>query len=203
MDGLATREAGAASNDREMIEARFKLTYPGFALDADLTLPGQGITALFGRSGSGKTTLLRAIAGLERVPDGRLVIAGEVWQDDKTFLPTHDTQWHLARGDFPGGGLWVRDQGHPLGRHVRIRILARDVSIAPERITGTSIQNTLPATVAVLAEDAHPALRLVQLSARRMRRVTNRIGRFIPRHRASPRDCPPSPADRSCAAHRH
>jgi ABC-type glutathione transport system ATPase component len=34
-------------------------------------MPSQGITALFGHSGSGKTTLLRAIAGLERVPDGQ------------------------------------------------------------------------------------------------------------------------------------
>jgi molybdate transport system ATP-binding protein len=76
----------------------------------------------------------------------------------------HDTQWHLARVDFPGGGLWVRDQGHPLGQHVRVRIPARDVSIAPERITRTSIPNTLPATVTALGDDAHPALRLVRLS---------------------------------------
>ena len=31
----------------------------GFRLEADLHLPGQGITVLFGPSGSGKTTLLR------------------------------------------------------------------------------------------------------------------------------------------------
>ncbi len=57
-----------------MIEARFELSYPGFALDVDLALPSQGITALFGHSGSGKTALLRAIAGLEQVPNGRLVV---------------------------------------------------------------------------------------------------------------------------------
>ncbi|MCX8085550.1 MAG: molybdenum ABC transporter ATP-binding protein [Rhodocyclaceae bacterium] len=72
-----------------MIEARFRLAYPGFTLDADLSLPASGVTALFGPSGSGKTTLLRAIAGLERVPGGRLVFDGEVWQDERTFLPTH------------------------------------------------------------------------------------------------------------------
>ncbi len=317
-----------------MIEARFRLFHPGFALDVDLSLPSQGITALFGRSGSGKTTLLRAIAGLERVPGGRLIVSGEVWQDERTFLPTHrrpigyvfqeaslfehlsvranldyaqrrsketdptgfagicdllgieglldrrparlsggerqrvaiarallsrprillmdeplaaldqarkeeilpyleqlhgqlqvpllyvshaqdevarladhlvvleagrvlgagpltetlarldlpirlgedagvvldgvvaerDAQWHLARVDFPGGGLWVRDKGLPLGEPVRVRILARDVSIAHERIGGTSIQNTLPAEVVALGDDAHPALRLVRLS---------------------------------------
>lgn len=71
------------------LEARFKLDYPGFTLDVDLNLPGAGVTALFGPSGSGKTTLLRAIAGLERVPGGWLSLAGEIWQDATTWLPTH------------------------------------------------------------------------------------------------------------------
>lgn len=318
-----------------MIEARFQVAYPGFALDVDLVLPGTGISALFGHSGSGKTTLLRAIAGLERVPNGRLVIDGHVWQHAETFLPTHkrplgyvfqeaslfphltvrgnleygmrrianadpsvfeeivtllgiaalinrkpdrlsggerqrvaiaralltrprlllmdeplaaldqarkaeilpyleqlhaqlkipvlyvshapdevarladhlvvleagrvlgagpltetlarldlpirlgeeagvvldavvaeqDRQWHLARVDFPGGSLWVRDKGMPVGQQVRVRILARDVSITRERSTGTSIINTLPACVTALGEDAHPALCLVRLKA--------------------------------------
>jgi molybdate transport system ATP-binding protein len=315
------------------IEARFRITWPGFTLDVDLALPGAGITALFGASGSGKTTLLRAIAGLERVPGGRLVVDGETWQDGEVFLPTyrrplgyvfqeaslfahlsvrgnldygrrrnasadfrlfddivdllgigsllermpeklsggerqrvaiaralltrprlllmdeplaaldparkneilpyleqlraelripilyvshaadevarladylvvldagrslgsgplremlarldlpirlgedagvvldatvveHDTPWHLARIEFSGGSLWVRDKGLPVGREVRVRILARDVSIALERITTTSIANILPATVVALGEDEHPAQCLVRL----------------------------------------
>ena len=52
------------------IRARFRLDRGSFALDVDLTLPGQGVTALFGHSGSGKTTCLRAMAGLERAPGG-------------------------------------------------------------------------------------------------------------------------------------
>jgi molybdate transport system ATP-binding protein len=71
------------------MEACFHLAYPGFALDVDLRLPGTGITAVFGPSGSGKTTLLRCIAGLERAPRGYLSVAGEVWQDEERFLPTH------------------------------------------------------------------------------------------------------------------
>ena len=73
----------------EVIRARFAIAYPGFALAADLTLPGRGVTALFGRSGSGKTTLLRAIAGLERHPGAYLAVNGEVWQDGDRFLPAH------------------------------------------------------------------------------------------------------------------
>ena len=71
------------------IEARFRLDWPNFSLDVDLSLPVRGVTALFGHSGSGKTTVLRCIAGLERAPQGRLVVAGEVWQDTGRWVPTH------------------------------------------------------------------------------------------------------------------
>ncbi|MGD9896289.1 MAG: molybdenum ABC transporter ATP-binding protein [Candidatus Methylacidiphilaceae bacterium] len=71
------------------IEARFKLEWRDFSLKVDLKLPGRGVTVLFGPSGSGKTTLLRCIAGLERAPQGRLVVDGEVWQDARQWLPTH------------------------------------------------------------------------------------------------------------------
>ena len=71
------------------IQARFRLDLPGFKLDVDLDLPGHGVIALFGPSGSGKTTLLRCMAGLERTPGGRLVVDGEVWQDERHWLPIH------------------------------------------------------------------------------------------------------------------
>ncbi len=319
---------------RPAIEARFRLDWPGFVLDVDLTLPGHGVTALFGHSGSGKTTLLRSIAGLERVPGGRLTVNGETWQDAGVFRPTHqrslgyvfqeaslfphlsvranleygqkrvpaaqrrvaldqavamldighlldrkparlsggerqrvgiaralatsprillmdeplaaldhalkqdilpylerlhdeldipvlyvshapdevarladhivvmeagravaagplgdtlarldlpiklgedagvvldavvaarDPQWHLAHMEFAGGRLWVRDHGLPLGHRARVRILARDVSLAREPPEGTSILNTLPAVVVDSIGDAHPALTLVKL----------------------------------------
>lgn len=71
------------------IQARFKLDWPGFSLDVDLSLPGRGVTALFGPSGCGKTTLLRSIAGLERPPKGELRVNGDIWQDDGIWVPTH------------------------------------------------------------------------------------------------------------------
>ena len=74
-----------------------------------------------------------------------------------------DAQWHLARVEFPGGSLWVRDGGHALGDPVRVRILARDVSIALQPPEGTSIQNCLPATVEQMVVDHHPALSLLRL----------------------------------------
>lgn len=74
-----------------------------------------------------------------------------------------DANWHLIRVSFAGGQFWVRDSGHPIGAHVRVRVLARDVSIALEPSQNTSILNALPAVVEAIAEDEHPALALVRL----------------------------------------
>ncbi len=73
-----------------MIEATLQWQRPNFCLDVALQLPGRGITALFGPSGCGKTTCLRSIAGLERA-QGRVVVNGQVWQDDASsqWRPTH------------------------------------------------------------------------------------------------------------------
>ena len=314
------------------IEVRFHLNRKDFTLQVDLSLPGRGITALFGPSGSGKTTLLRCLAGLEHVPGGYLSVAGEIWQDDGYFLPTHkrqmgyvfqeaslfphldirrnleygmrrtgihrielddamellgiahlqerrpenlsggerqrvaiaralavspklllmdeplaaldlarkqeilpylerlheefsipilyvshspdevarladhlvvmdrgriiadgpiaetlarldlpirlgedvgvvidtvigarDEAWHLIRADFAGGELWVRDNGMPIGHHVRVRILARDVSLALAHQEHTSIVNLMQGKVEEIADDAHPAQSLVRV----------------------------------------
>lgn len=315
------------------INAQFHLKWPGFVLDVNLALPTSGVTALFGHSGSGKTTLLRCIAGLERAPEGRLSINGEIWQDSKIWLPTHkrplgyvfqeaslfehlsvianlrygmkrinnaqqvsldqaiellgiehlldrkpgrlsggerqrvaiaralavsprlllmdeplaaldlkrkreilpylerlhdeleipiiyvshspdevarladhivamedgrvlvqgplaetltrtdlpirigedacavlhatinavDEQWKLAQVCFPGGCLWLRDKGLPVGRKVRIRVYARDVSLARQRPEQTSIQNVFLGRIDTIGEDEHPGLTIVRV----------------------------------------
>ncbi|HLE56474.1 MAG TPA: molybdenum ABC transporter ATP-binding protein [Rhodothermia bacterium] len=71
------------------IEARFHIRRGEFALDVDLTVPGDGVIALYGPSGSGKTTLLRAIAGLERHRGGYLRVGDATWQDRDLFVPPH------------------------------------------------------------------------------------------------------------------
>jgi molybdate transport system ATP-binding protein len=70
------------------IRAHFQMQLDSFALDASFTAPATGVTALFGPSGSGKTTLLRCIAGLEKA-HGALHVNNETWQDETTFVPTH------------------------------------------------------------------------------------------------------------------
>ncbi len=86
--------------------------------------------------------------------------AGAVFE---ATVAERDAEWHLARVEFDGGELWVRDSGAAIGKRVRLRILARDVSIAASRHDDVSIMNMLPATVAAHAGEDHPALVMVQL----------------------------------------
>ena len=74
------------------IQARFKLDRPDFSLEIDVSLPGRGVSALFGPSGAGKTSCLRAVAGLDRPYSSYIEVNGSVWQDDARnfFMPTHD-----------------------------------------------------------------------------------------------------------------
>ncbi len=65
-----------------MIQVSYAMQREAFLLDVDIALPLRGITGVFGASGAGKTSLLRCIAGLERPRTGKLVVAGDVWQDD-------------------------------------------------------------------------------------------------------------------------
>ncbi|MEG2049049.1 MAG: molybdenum ABC transporter ATP-binding protein [Comamonas sp.] len=80
----------ASSPSDRSIAAHLQLQRADFALNVQLNLPGQGVTAFFGPSGCGKTTLLRSIAGLERAR-GCVTVNGAVWQDDAAqhWLPTH------------------------------------------------------------------------------------------------------------------
>jgi molybdate transport system ATP-binding protein len=55
-----------------------------FSLEVQVSAPA-GVTVIFGPSGCGKTTLLRAVAGLEPVDHGKIVIDGS----DMTAQPAH------------------------------------------------------------------------------------------------------------------
>jgi molybdate transport system ATP-binding protein len=98
-------------------------------------------------------------------------------------IAERNAQWHLARVNCDGADFWVRDGGHPVGHPVRIRILARDVSIARSHATDSSILNILPAEVAEIGKEPHPAQALVKLHigmspllARLTRRSINTLG---------------------------
>lgn len=89
-----------------------------------------------------------------------------------------DAAWQLAEVVFDGGSLWLRDSAvlRP-GRPIRVRVLARDVSLALTAPAGTSIQNQLACTVEALCPDLHSSQVLVRLrcgSAGLLARITAR-----------------------------
>lgn len=55
-------------------------------VDAQLSVPLSGVTALFGPSGAGKTTVLRTVAGLERTR-GHVRFGAQMWESGGTFVP--------------------------------------------------------------------------------------------------------------------
>lgn len=69
-----------------MIEAALQLSKHAFRLQADFSLPGSGVSAIFGPSGCGKTSLLRAIAGLEPSATGSLSVNGQQWLSGDSTL---------------------------------------------------------------------------------------------------------------------
>ncbi|ELY2756483.1 molybdenum ABC transporter ATP-binding protein ModC [Cronobacter sakazakii] len=72
-----------------MLELNFTQVLGKHRLTVNETLPGSGITAVFGVSGAGKTSLINAISGLTRPQHGRIVLNDRVLSDTETdtFLP--------------------------------------------------------------------------------------------------------------------
>lgn len=71
--------------------------------------------------------------------------------------------WHLLRAEFNGGQLWVRDDGDQIGNEVRIRVLARDVSLAQVAHRDSSIVNLLQGSLVAIVDDEHPAMCLSRI----------------------------------------
>ncbi len=85
--------------------------------------------------------------------------AATVWQ---AAVAEHETDYHLTRVDFAGGSLSLPTVNAPIGTLLRVQIYARDVSIALEAPTATSILNVLTATVTGIADgrDGQSVVRL-------------------------------------------
>lgn len=76
----------------------------------------------------------------------------------------HDPDYHLSYLGFPGGRISIAQVSAQPGQRVRVRVLARDVSLALERPQRTSILNIFPATVIEVGTHS-PAQRIVKLDA--------------------------------------
>ena len=75
------------------------------------------------------------------------VLADDVGVVIDAFVAQHDDLDRLSRLEFPGGSLWVSRCTEPVGRHMRLRIQASDVSLAISQSRGEQLSLTcLPAT---------------------------------------------------------
>lgn len=68
-------------------------------------------------------------------------------------VAAHEPAYGQSRLDVNGLALWAGLSQAPVGQRVRVRVLARDVSVALSRAADSSIVNILPAAVVSLRDD--------------------------------------------------
>ena len=78
-------------NGTAVIHFNYKKSFANFELDCDFSMPGSGVTILFGPSGGGKSTLLNCIAGLEKSESAYAKVNDVVFDDKENniHLPAH------------------------------------------------------------------------------------------------------------------
>lgn len=158
-------------------ELKLPMLYVTHSIDEIARLADHVVLMAAGRalaSGPAREVLARIETSAMLGDDAGALLEGAVAERDE--------RWQLARIDFDGGGLWLRDTGLPVNHPARLRVLARDVSIALQPPPGSSIQNILPATVEEIAADAHPSQVIVRLRCGRsalLARVTARAAHAL------------------------
>lgn len=97
-------------------------------------------------------------------------------------IVARDEDHHMAQIQFGAGTVWGRDQGLPIGRSVRLRILARDVSLSLGPHEDTTIQNRFQGVIESIDADVHPSQALVRVrcgDTAILSRVTRRAVRLL------------------------
>ena len=113
---------------------------------------------------AGKVKACGPVAQVLAATDASRILGDDAGALLDATVVERDARWQLARLKFDGGSLWLRDVGVPLGRRVRVRVLARDVSVATLAPQQTSIQNLLPCVVQAISEDTHSSQALVRMA---------------------------------------
>ncbi len=73
----------------ELVAEGVSVRRGAFRLSADFRAPLDGVSVVFGPSGAGKSMLLGALAGLNRIESGRIVMGGRVLDEGKAHVPPH------------------------------------------------------------------------------------------------------------------
>lgn len=83
----------------------------------------------------------------------------------ETWVAGHDQPYHLTELECSAGRLWVSHINAQPGQRQRIRILARDVTIALSPPQNSSVNNCLAVSIASISDDTNPGHVLLQLRA--------------------------------------
>jgi molybdate transport system ATP-binding protein len=105
---------------------------------------------------------LQSLLSRSDLPLARSEESGSVFD---AVLEEHDPRFHLSYVRLAAGRLAIGHTGTPPGERVRVRIDARDVSLALKPPEQSSILNVLPARVVTLVDADDPAQTVVQLEA--------------------------------------
>ena len=83
------------------VSAHLRVKRRDFALDVSVDLADSCIVAVLGPNGAGKSTLVRALAGLQRIDEGRLLIDGDVVDDaGRTVVPAYQRSIGVVFQDY-------------------------------------------------------------------------------------------------------
>ncbi|MEA3301758.1 MAG: molybdenum ABC transporter ATP-binding protein [Pseudomonadota bacterium] len=93
----------------------------------------------------------------------------------------HDDEYDLTLLDFSGGQFTVSRHDLPVGHPVRVRVIARDVSLTLEQQSGTSILNIFPATIEEItpAGNAQVMVKLMSGDVTLLARVTRKSASIL------------------------
>ncbi len=118
-------------------------------------------------SGTTDAMLTRLDLPLAHYDNATAFITGKITETDQTFL--------LSTFQFLGGQIFLPIGHYQIGQSLRLRIQARDVSLAVERPRQTSILNVIEAVVVGLSDDGDGQV-MVELDAKGVR-LLSRITR--------------------------
>ncbi|MFW1678140.1 molybdenum ABC transporter ATP-binding protein [Pontibacter sp. JAM-7] len=92
-------------------------------------------------------------------------------------IKRREPEWHLMQAEFSGGRIWMADTGQALGEAVRLRILARDVSLSCTAEHSSTIQNRVEVELVEINPTQDPATALITLAcgdSQLLARITHR-----------------------------
>ncbi len=139
-------------------EVRVPIVYVSHAIDEVVRLADTVVLLSDGRV-AGAGPVAEMAGRLELRPYLGRFEGGAVIQ---ARVAAHDLDWGLTQLDFPGGSLYAPDVDALVGEPIRVRIRARDVSLATERPQNLSMQNVVAGIVRAVG-DANGASVDVQL----------------------------------------